>query len=159
MAIKGARPEDGRVTPHLMIRGGQKAVDFYTRAFGATVLYSSPMPGGAEGIHAHLQVGRSMIMVTDEFPQSPDGMMLGVSAPETLGATTVILEYFVDDVDAAYQQAVTAGAKPMRPVCEAFYGDRTGWVVDPFGHVWSISTVKEELTPEQVHDRMVAEHS
>lgn len=158
MAIKGARPEDGRVTPHLMVRGGQKAVDFYTRAFGATVLYSSPMPGAAEGLHAHLQVGRSMIMITDEFPQSPD-MMLGVSAPETLGATTVILEYFVGDVDAVYEQAVTAGAKPILPVCESFYGDRTGWVVDPFGHVWSISTVKEELTPEQVHDQMVAEHS
>lgn len=157
MAIKNARAEDGRVTPHLMVRGGRKAVDFYTRAFGATVLYESPMPDG-NGIHAHLRVGRSMIMVTDERPASPDGIMLGVAAPESLGATTTILEYYVDDVDVAYQRAVDAGGKPMLPVGNAFYGDRTGWVMDPFGHIWALSTVKEELTPEQVHQRMIASH-
>ena len=155
MAIKGARAEDGRVTPRLMVRGGKKAVEFYTRAFGATVLYEAAMPDG-NGIHAHLKVGRSMIMVTDERPPSPDGMILGVVAPESLGGTTTILEYYVDDVDSAYQRAVDAGAKPMLPLCDAFYGDRCGWVLDPFGHLWSLGTVKEELTPEEVHRRMVA---
>jgi len=157
MAIKGARAEDGRVTAHLLVRGGRKAIDFYTRAFGATVLYESPMPDG-NGIHAHLQVGRSMIMITDERPPSPEGIVLGVAAPESLGATTTILEFYVDDVDAAYQRAVDAGARPMMPIGDAFYGDRCGWVLDPFGHLWALSTVREELTPEQVHERMIATH-
>jgi uncharacterized glyoxalase superfamily protein PhnB len=157
MAIKGARAEDGRVTPHLMVRGGRKAVDFYTRALGATVLYESAMPDG-NGIHAHLKVGKTMIMITDERPPSPNGIMLGVAAPESLGATTTILEYYVDDVDVAYQRAIDAGAKPMLPICDAFYGDRFGWVLDPFGHVWALGTVTEELTPEQVHERMVTSH-
>jgi PhnB protein len=157
MAIKNARAEDGCVTAHLMVRGGRKAVDFYTRAFGATVLYESPMPDG-NGIHAHLRVGRSMIMVTDERPPSPGGMTLGVAAPESLGATTTILECYVDDVDEAYRRAVDAGGKPMLPLCDAFYGDRMGWVMDPCGHIWALSTVKEELTPEQVHQRMLASH-
>jgi PhnB protein len=154
MAIKGARADEGRITPHLMVRGGRKAIEFYTRAFGATVLYESELPHGA-GLHAHLQVGKTMIMITDEQPPSPQGMML-VAAPESLGGTTTILEMYVDDVDTVYQRAVDAGGKPMLPIGEAFYGDRSGWVADPFGHIWAISTVKEELTPEQVHERMVA---
>ena len=157
MAIKGARADNGRITPHLMIRGGRKAIEFYTRAFGATVLYESKMPHG-DGIHAHLQVGKTMIMITDEQPPSPKGLML-VAAPESLGGTTTILEIYVDDVDTVYQRAVDAGAKPMMPVCTAFYGDRSGWVRDPFGHVWALSTVLEELTPEQVHERMLSAHS
>ena len=155
MAIKGARSEDGRVTAHLLVRGGRQAIEFYTRAFGATVLYQSPLPH-SDGIHVHLRVGRSMIMITDETPPSPNGMMLGIAAPESLGATTTILECYVEDVDSAIQRAVDAGAKPLLPPCEGFYGDRFGWVVDPFGHVWSLATVKEELTPEEVHERMTA---
>ena len=158
MAIKGARSDEGRVTPHLLVRGGRQAIEFYTAAFGATVLYESVLPDSS-GIHAHLRVGRSMIMITDERPPSPDGMMLGIAAPESLGATTTILECYVDDVDASYQRAVDAGAKPLMPVCNAFYGDRMGWVLDPFGHVWALSTVLEELTPEQVHERMLSAHS
>src|SRR6185295_16257467 len=103
-------------------------------------------------------IGLSMVLVTDERPPSPDGMILGVAAPESLGATTTILEYYVEDVDASYRRAVDAGAKPMLPIHNAFYGDRTGWVMDPFGHVWAISTVKEELTPAQVHERMITSH-
>jgi PhnB protein len=86
-------------------------------------------------------------------------MTLGVAAPESLGATTTILEYYVGDVDETIQRAIDAGAKPMLPITDAFYGDRFGWVLDPFGHIWAIGTVKEELTPEQVHQRMVATHS
>ena len=154
MAIKGARAEDGRVTAHLLVRGGRKAIDFYMRAFGATVLYQSTMPF-SDGVHAHLQIGKTMIMVTDEQPPGPNGVMT-VAAPESVGAATTILEIYVDDVDAVYQHAVDAGAKAVMPVSDAFYGDRMGWVADPFGHLWAISTVKEELTPEQVQDRMTA---
>jgi PhnB protein len=157
MAIKGARADEFQVTPHLMVRGGRKAVEFYVKAFGATLLYESPMPHGS-GIHAHLRVGRTLILVTDEQPPSPEGMAIGVAAPESLGATTTILEYCVDDVDAAYQRAVDAGAKPMLPLCDAFYGDRMGWVMDPCGHIWALSMVREELTPEEVQERMAAAH-
>lgn len=96
-----------------------------------------------------------MIMVTDEMPPSPQGM-IGVAAPESLGATSTILELYVDDVDAAFQRAVAAGAKPMMPVRNAFFGDRFGWVLDPFGHLWSLATVVEELTPDQINERMAA---
>src|SRR5919109_564510 len=151
MAIKGARADNGRITPHLMVRGGRKAIEFYTRAFGATVLYESPLPH-SDGLHADLQIGKTMIMITDEMPPGANGVMI-LASPESVGAATTLLEMYVEDVDVVYQRAVDAGGKPMMPVGDAFYGDRTGWVADPFGHVWAISTVKEELTPEQVHER------
>jgi PhnB protein len=154
MAIKGARADNGQITPNLMVRGGRKAIEFYTRAFGAKVLYESKMPL-SDGLHAHLLIGKTMIMITDEHPSGPNGVMM-VASPESVGAATTILEMYVDDVDVTYQRAVDAGGKPMLPVCDGFFGDRMGWVADPFGHIWAISTVKEELTPEQVHERMVA---
>jgi PhnB protein len=154
MAIKGARADNGRVTPHLMVRGGRRAIEFYTRAFGATVVYESAMPYG-DGLHAHLQIGKTMIMVTDEQPPGPNGVMM-VASPESVGATTTILEMYVDDADMVYQRAVEAGGKPMLPISDTFYGDRMGWVADPFGHIWAIATVKEELTSEQVHERMTS---
>src|SRR5262249_56349633 len=104
VASEGGGGEEGRVTRHVMVRGGRKAIDFYTRALGATILYESAMPDG-NGIHAHLKVGKTMIMITDERPPSPSGIMLGVAAPESLGATTTILEYGLDDVDIAHQPA------------------------------------------------------
>ena len=95
MAVKGAHAELGTVTPNLMVRGGRKAIEFYVRAFGARLLYDSAMPDG-HGIHAHLRIGQSIVLVTDERPPSPEGMMLGVAAPESLGATSTILELYVD---------------------------------------------------------------
>jgi PhnB protein len=157
MAIKGARVEDGRVTPNLLVRGGRKAVEFYKNAFGAKVLFESAMPDGF-GVHVQLMVGRTVMRITDERPPSQDGIMLGVAAPESLGATTVILEYQVDDADASYTRAVDAGSKPILPLCDGFFGDRYGWVLDPFGHVWAIVTVKEELSPEEIQRRMAETH-
>jgi PhnB protein len=156
MAINGARADNGRITPHLMVRSGRKAIEFYTRAFGATVLYESVMPHG-DGLHAHLQIEKTMIMITDEQPPGPNGVMT-VASPESVGAATTILEMYVDDVDVVYKRAVDAGGKPMLPICDTFYGDRMGWVADPFGHIWAISTVREEVTPEQVHERMTSAH-
>jgi PhnB protein len=138
MAIKGARADNGSITPNLMVRGGRKAIEFYTRAFGASLLYESTLPYG-DGLHAHLQIGNTMIMITDEMPPGPNGVMM-VASPESVGAPTTILEMYVDDVDAAYQRAVDAGGKPMMPVRDAFFGDRMGWLADPFGHIWAIAT-------------------
>jgi uncharacterized glyoxalase superfamily protein PhnB len=153
MSIQGARPNDRRISPHLIVRDGEGAIDFYQRAFGATVLYRSPMPAGA-GIHAQLRIGDSTVLIsTENLTHDPD---LRVRAPETLGGSSTVLELYVDDVDAAYQRAVEAGATPTMPPMDTFFGDRYGQLRDPSGHVWALAMVKEELTPAQIQERMAA---
>jgi PhnB protein len=150
MAIKGARPDNRQIVPYLFVRDAAQAIEFYERAFGATVLYCSAMPGGV-GIFAQLRIGESVVQVADESStrgeQSP-------ASPHTLKGTTVVLETYVDDVDAAFARAVDAGAEPTMPPMDMFYGDRYGWVTDPFGHIWALATVIEELTPEEIDRRM-----
>ena len=153
MAIKGARPEDGRVTAHLLVRGAEQAVEFYKRAFGATELYRSPMPDG-NGIHAKVRIAQSVVLISDERPVAPGGPGVSLHSPHTLGGTSTVLELYVDDADAAYQRAVSAGATPTLPVSNTFWGDRYGWVTDPFGHIWALMTAQEEITAEEVDARM-----
>lgn len=162
MAIKGARPANGSITPHLAVRNAKEAVEFYKRAFGAVELYSSALPFGC-GMHFHLRIAKTLVMVTDEMPaelakkegeESIDSQVV-LQSPQTLGGTSMVLELIVDDVDASYRRAVEAGAVPTLPVSDQFWGDRYGWVTDPYGHIWALATVKEELTPEQVHERML----
>jgi uncharacterized glyoxalase superfamily protein PhnB len=162
MAIKGARPANGTITPHLVVRNAKEAVEFYKRAFGAVELYSSPLPFGS-GMHFHLRVASTLVMVTDEMPpgmvekegeESIDSQVV-LRSPQSLGGTSMVLELIVDDVDAAHKRAVEAGAVPTLPVSDQFWGDRYGWVTDPYGHMWALATVKEELTPEQVQERML----
>jgi PhnB protein len=157
MAIKGASGEKGRITPHLIVKDANAAVDFYRRALGATELYRSPLPGGM-GVHVHLRIGHTMVMVTEEVPPRPDEAELHkhvvLKSPQTLGGTCVVLELVVDDVDDAYRRAVDAGALPTLPLTDQFFGDRYGWVTDPFGHIWALATIKEELTPEEIERRL-----
>lgn len=163
MAIKGARPAPGSITPHLVVSNAREAVAFYKRAFGAVELYSSPLPFGS-GMHFHLRVAKSLIMVTDEMPPSATSKeasehidsQVVLQSPQTLGGTSMAIELVVEDVDSAYKQAVEAGATPTLPLSDQFWGDRYGWISDPYGHIWALATVKEELTPEQVHERMTA---
>src|SRR3954453_13097811 len=123
MAIKGARPNNRQISPHLLVRDGEAAIDFYRRAFGAEELYRSPMPAGI-GLHAQLRVGDSVVLIsTESLMHAPE---LCARAPETLGASSTILEIYVDDVDAAYQRAVDAGATPTLPPADTFFGDRYG---------------------------------
>jgi len=152
MAIKGARAELNSVSAHLLVNNGQQAVEFYKKAFGAALLYSSPLPGGA-GIHAHLRIGKSMIMVTDGYPaeRRPEGWP---ASPADLHATSVVIELVVEDADAAAKRAVDAGATIKLPIDTSFWGDRYGWVVDPFGHVWALTSLIEEITPDEVDKRM-----
>lgn len=150
MAIKGARPNNRHLVPYLFVRDGDRAVAFYERAFGAKVLYRSAMPGG-NGIFAQLRIFDSVVQVADESAARDEG---DPASPPTLGGTSVILETYVDDVDAAFKRAVDAGATPTLPPTTMFYGDRYSWVTDPFGHVWALATVEEELTPEEVERRM-----
>ena len=134
------------VTPYLSLAGAAEALAFYKRAFGATEVMRMPGPGGTIG-HAEISIGDSRIMVADEFP---DMDFLG---PRARGGSAVHLHLYVEDVDAVVARAVAAGGTMKRAVQDQFYGDRTGTVEDPFGHIWHIATHKEDLSPEELARR------
>jgi PhnB protein len=134
------------VTAYLCVNGAAEAIDFYQRAFGAIEVFRMQEPGGKVG-HAEVEIGGTRIMLADEYPD------WGFRAPAAYGGTPVMLHLYVEDVDAVYVRAVAAGAKPVRPVIDQFYGDRSGTLEDPFGHVWHVATHKEELTPDQIRGR------
>lgn len=156
MAIQGACGDKDRISPHLIVRNATEALEFYKRALGAVELYRSPLPGSA-GMHFHLRIGKSFVMLTDEAPPSDSrgiDSTIALLSPQSLGGTTTVHEILVEDVDTAYTRAVDAGATPVLPVSDCFWGDRYGWVRDPFGHIWALATIVEELTPEEVQRRM-----
>ena len=134
------------VTPYLCVKGAAQAIEFYKKAFLATERMRIAQPDGRVG-HAELQVGDSVIMLSDEFPE------MGVRSPQSLGGSPVSIHLYVEDVDAIFNQAVAAGAKIRRPIADRFYGDRLGGVEDPFGHTWWISTHKEDLSPQEIERR------
>lgn len=136
------------LTPYLVVNGAAKAIDFYKQAFNAKELTRHEMPDG-QIMHAQLKIGDSIIMLSDEFPNTGCNM----SAPGTLKGTTMALHMYVEDVDQAFAQAVKAGGVTQMEVNDTFWGDRYGQLLDPFGHVWSIASQKEILTPEQVEER------
>ncbi len=134
------------VTPYLIARDANQAIEFYKQAFGAIETMRLTMPDGKVG-HAELQLGDSRIMLADEFPE------MGAKGPASYGGSPISLMIYVADVDAAAAQAVAAGATVKRPVADQFYGDRTGVFVDPFGHTWSIATRKEEMSNDEMQRR------
>lgn len=134
------------VTPYLSVAGAAAAIAFYVKVFGAQELMRVPAPGGAIG-HAEIRIGDSRIMLADEFPD------LSFRAPKSIGGTPVHLHVYVEDVDALFKRAVEAGAKVLRPLAKQFYGDRSGSVEDPFGHIWHLATRVEDLTPEEIAKR------
>ena len=140
------------VTAYLSVRGAAEAIAFYKKAFGASELTRMDMPGGKVG-HAELQIGDSRIMLADEFPDMPDAV---AKSPRTLGGTTVGFNIYLENVDARFKQAVDAGATVKRPVQNQFYGDRSGTVEDPFGHVWTLATHVEDVPAEELKKRMAA---
>jgi PhnB protein len=137
------------VTPYLIVKDAASALDFYKEAFGATELVRMAGPGG-KVMHAEIKVGDSPIMLADEFPE------MGARSPQSYGGTPVSLALYVEDVDARVGRATAAGAKVLKPVADQFYGDRTGTLEDPFGHVWTISTHKEDVSPEEMQRRSEA---
>jgi len=134
------------ITPYLSIKGAADAIDFYKRAFGATEIMRMAEPDGRVG-HAEVKLGDSRVMLADECPD------MDFRSPKSIGGTPVHLHFYVDDVDAVVKQAVAAGAKLVRPVQDQFYGDRSGSVADPFGHVWHVATHKEDLSMEEIRKR------
>lgn len=135
------------VTPYLCVDGADAAIAFYTAVFGATERMRMPMPGGRVG-HCELQIGDSLVMLSDESPE------MGIVGPNTVGGTPVTISVYVDDVDSVFARAVDAGATALRPVETQFYGDRSGQFVDPFGHRWSVATHVEDVSPEEMQRRM-----
>jgi PhnB protein len=136
-------------TPYLIVKDAARAIEFYKKAFGAMELMRMPGAGGKIG-HAEIKIGDSPIMLADEVP----GM--GFRSPESIGGSPVSILLYVEDVDAVFNEAVAAGAKVQRPVADQFYGDRSGGVTDPFGHVWYIATHKEDVSPEEMKKRAAA---
>jgi len=139
------------LTPYLSIKGAANAIEFYKKAFGATELMRLSQPDGRIG-HAELRIGDSRLMLADEFPE------MDFRSPHSIGGTAVMLHLYVEDVDTVVGRAVAAGGKVLRQVQDQFYGDRSGTVADPYGHVWNVSTHKEDVSPEEIRRRAAAQH-
>ena len=137
------------VTPYLIIRGATRALDFYKKAFGAVELMRFPGPDGTIG-HAEMKIGEGVVMLADEMPDSP------YRSPDAFGGTPVSLMFYVANVDARFAQAISAGAAVQREVKDQFYGDRGGTLTDPFGHIWTIATHTEDVSPEEMKRRLAA---
>jgi len=134
------------VTPYLSIRGAAEAIEFYKNAFGAKELMRMPGPEGKLG-HAEIRIGGSRVMLSDEYAA------MDFLGPQSRGGTTVHLHVYLRNVDAVMAKAEAAGAKVVQPVTDKFYGDRTGSVQDPFGHVWHLATHVEDVPPREMKRR------
>jgi uncharacterized glyoxalase superfamily protein PhnB len=137
------------VTPHLVVDGAAKALDWYKKAFGAEEIERKSMPDGRL-MHAEMKIGNSMVMMADCFHEH------GHKSPKELGTSTVILSLYVPDCDKVWNQAVAAGATVRFPLMDQFWGDRYGQLIDPFGHIWGVCSRKENLTTEEM-DRRAAD--
>ena len=146
MTVKAIPEGYHSVTPYIIVKGAAKALDFYARAFGAKEKFRLPM-GDIIG-HAEIVIGDSHVMLADVMDDHKD--------PRKLGGTPVSLMIYTSDADAMFARAIAAGAKQIRPVENQFYGDRTGVLEDPFGHVWSIATHVEDVSDEEIRRRMAA---
>jgi len=136
-----------RLTPYIIVRDAARAIAFYERAFGARELFRLTNPGDKRIGHAELAIADSLLYLADEWPD------FGALSPTSVGGTPITLHLTVDDVDAVVQQAEATGATVLRTVKDEFFGDRTGMIVDPFGHRWQISTKKEDVSPDEMQRR------
>ena len=137
------------VIPYLIVSGAAKALDYYQKAFGAKERMRLLMPGGRIG-HAEIEIGDCVVMLADEFPE------MGVKSPTTIGGTPVGICIYVENVDAVFQRAIAVGGKQEKPLQNQFYGDRSGTVIDPFGHKWTVATHIEDVSEEEISRRMAA---
>ena len=137
------------VTAYLIIRGAARALEYYKKAFGATEIMRFPGPGDTIA-HAEIKIGDGVVMLADEAPD------MGYRSPPSIGGTPVSLLFYVADVDARFAQAIKAGGKVQRAVQDQFYGDRSGTLEDPFGHIWTIATHVEDVSMEEMNKRMAA---
>jgi PhnB protein len=134
------------VTPYLIVKGALRAIEFYKKAFGASEVARFDGPDGKIG-HAEIRIGDSPVMLADEYPD------MGFRSPQSLGGAGVSLMIYVEQVDDMFARALSAGAKQLRAVQDQFYGDRSGTLEDPFGHVWTLSTHIEDVPPDELRKR------
>jgi PhnB protein len=137
------------VTPHLILRNAAAAIDFYKKAFGAEELSRMPMPDGRL-MHASIKIGDSIVFLCDEFPEHGCGL-----SPQSLKDAHATMHVYVEDVDASFKRAVDAGAEPVMPPQDMFWGDRYGRILDPFGQPWSFASHKRDLTEAEVKSGML----
>jgi PhnB protein len=147
--VKSIPDDYPRLSPYLCVDGADAAIAFYSEIFGGTVRMRLSGPDGKVG-HAELQIGDSVLMLSDEWPE------MGVRGPGAYGGTAVTLGIYVDDADTVVARAVERGATVIRPVEDQFYGDRSGQILDPWGHRWSIATHVEDVAPEEIARRAAA---
>ena len=134
------------LTPYLIVDDAAGALEYYKKAFGAIELFR--MPHGEKIGHAEMKIGDSPFMLADEMPE------MGYKGPKAHGGTPVSLMIYVDDCDTIFKSAIDAGATEVKPLQDQFYGDRSGTLTDPFGHVWTVSTHKEDVSPEEMDKRL-----
>jgi PhnB protein len=143
-------PEGYRsITPYLVVKGAARAIEFYKQAFGATEIMRMPGPNNTVG-HAELRLGDSVIMLADEMPNGP------YRSPDTFGGSPVSLMIYIENVDDVFNRALSLGSRQIRAVEDQFYGDRSGNLIDPFGHVWTVATHVEDVSAEEMKRRMEA---
>lgn len=149
MAVKPIPDGYSSVTPYLAVDDAAKAIAFYQKAFNAMELFRMEGPDHRVG-HAEIKIGNSHVMLADECP----GME--IRSPKTLGGAGISIMIYVDNVDVIYPQAIAAGGVELRPLRDQFYGDRSGTLKDPFGHVWTVSTHITDYSPEELSERAAA---
>ena len=158
MSIKGGKPNDRRVVPNLIVKDAARALEFYKAALDAEPVYVSRLPNGLV-LHAQLRVGETVFLISHENMGMPEEQFsrfeqgMRTRAPETLNGTSAVLELYVDDVEETFRKAIEAGGVIKMQIADTFYGDRLGQFEDPFGHVWGIGQVVEELEPAEVDRR------
>jgi uncharacterized glyoxalase superfamily protein PhnB len=134
------------INPHLIVRNAAHAIEFYKKAFGAEERFRMQGPDSKSIMHAELKIGDSIFMLAEESAE------MKCHSPESIGGSPVSMYVYVRDVDAIFNQAVAAGATELNPVKDQFYGDRSGYLKDPFGHLWSIATHKKDLSPDELRN-------
>ena len=152
MAVKPIPDGYHTVTPYLIVKGAARAIDFYKQAFGATEIMRFPGPNNTV-MHAELKIGDSVIMLADEQGTAGGGEY---RSPQSVGGSPVSLMIYVPEVDKTFKQAISLGSQSKRDVQNQFYGDRSGNLVDPFGHIWTIATHVEDVSAEEMKKRMAA---
>ncbi len=141
-----------QMSPYLIVDDAAAAIDFYCTVFGGAEIVRMGGPDGKVG-HAEIKIGTAVVMLADEHPD------MDAHGPKTVGGTPVQIVLYVEDVDKIYATAIEAGATPLGEggVSDQFYGDRIGQFLDPFGHKWHVATHIEDVTPEQMEERMAAQ--
>lgn len=147
MAVRAVPEGFHTVNVYLNVPNSVEAIAFYEKAFGATLVMRMPGADGQSTMHAEIMIGDCIVMLTDENPQ------FGVKSPKSLGGTSCSVHLYVDDCDATFNRAIKAGCQMLNPLMDAFWGDRFGKLADPFGHVWSVATHKENVSPEEIGRR------